>query len=135
MTIRKDAKAFSQNLTKLFKAYDFETVAKDIREQFIEAAGVSALASAKSEAPELTGALKNAIYKEMSSTEYKTMVKIAIPFSIPYAYAVVFGDKRHLKNPFMEVAGDEGMRSARKMFKKISRDALIKMNNTARGKL
>jgi hypothetical protein len=122
------------NLSTIFDAYDFEELSADIMLKFAIHAGYAGLKAAKEGAPVLTGELRDSIYMDIDQTEKKITVKVAIPTSIPYAFPIVFGDKRHQPNPFMAEARDAAMREGRRLFKKITREALIEMNNKGRGK-
>ena len=103
---------------------------QEIRIKYMETIVDEAYDMAKAMAPHLTGELKEAIYKEVKDTGYLVRGKVAIPASIPYGLSVVYGDKRHSPNRFLERALVWAFNNARKVFPEIARKAL----ESARGK-
>lgn len=80
-----------------------------IRRKMIEVAIDRCYDESKAEAPVLTGALRDSIYKDVMHGRYLIRGKVAIPTSIPYRFPVLFGDKNHRPNRFMETALDHAI--------------------------
>jgi hypothetical protein len=76
------------------------------------------------------GKMRDSLYKEVTQTQYLIRGKVAIPASIPYRFAVIFGDKRHKPNRFMEIALAGAIKYVMKMFPAIVKESF----GEARGK-
>lgn len=79
---------------------------------------------AKATAPIESGKLKGAIYKRITNGRYLIRGEVAIPSSIPYGAAVIYGDKRHTPNRFLEIALQDGFKEIQQKYDQILQSAI-----------
>jgi hypothetical protein len=94
-----------------------------LRKKMVDIVVDTAFNECKRTAPHKTGALRESIYKEVVLGKYLIRGKVAIPVSIPYRFSVIFGDKRHIADRFMERALEKGMDAMYKSFGRFANQA------------
>lgn len=112
-------KPVENGLSHALRKMNLADAGDEIRTAMVEYVMDEAYEIAKATAPVKTGKMRQSIYKQMTSTPYLIRGKVAIPTSIPYRFAVIFGDKRHNANRFLEKALDRAMEKMELNFHKI----------------
>jgi hypothetical protein len=122
-------------LTHALEQLNLEGSGDNVRRLMMETVIDEAYDISKDTAPvshdKVPGELRDSIYKEIILGRYLIRGKVAIPASIPYGPAVVYGDKRHPNaNRFMEIALDKALKYLNDKFADIVKAAF----GEARGK-
>jgi len=123
-------------LSDALKRLNLDGAGQQIRRMMIEEATEAAFKGAKGRAPvggdndPHPGQLRDSLYKEITEGRYLIRGKVAIPVTIPYRFAVIYGDKRHMANRFMEIALRDAINFINKRFANIVHKAF----GSARGK-
>lgn len=96
----------------------------ELRTKMVEYTTDEAYEIAKATAPVLSGTMKASITKRVENSGYLIRGIVAIPATIKYRFAVLFGDKRHpVANRFMDKALDRAVEKLHLNFHKIAQEA------------